>query len=315
MSFDNGYSRTMKLAGLTKSAAPSNYAQDFLAGLDPFGAWTNEYGLRAERADLSEGEHALKRGIGTAGGVVGGSLLVPSAIYGVENAMKGFAGARGGMGRRLGEALSAGVKGFKQPVKSVIEGRKARKGLSRVADGGEGLSNREQQALLYLGETKGITPQQVASGLDRVTPTARREVAQRAQAAAANPGKIVEEATGSQTARRAAERAAASGPGQQAAGRAGDVAGQETEQALGSLREVVEKADPEQIRRISATPKGRQLAQEVMPFLNRQYNSGLTQLGLGGAVGAGGAFYQYGAGRQTERDTTPWARLKNKFTE
>lgn len=306
----------MKTAGLNiKTAAPSNYAQDFLAGLDPFGAWTNEYGLEAERAGLSEGEHALKRGIGTTGGVVGGAALVPSAIMGVTEGAKGFAGAKGGIGARLAAGAAGGLKGIKQPIKSVSSALTGRKGLRRVAEGGAGLTNKEQKSLLYLGENAGVTPQVVADKLQALTPTAKRQATQTAQKAVENPADVVARTTGHKELGDAAQRAAQTRQGQDVAQRVGDEAGRATAKELGSLGDAFRNADPEQIRRVSTTADGRTLAREIEPALTSQLRGGVAQLGLGGAIGGGGAYYQYGAGRETERQTTPWARAKRMFTE
>ena len=249
-----------------KTAAPSSYFQDFMAGMDPFGAWTNQYGMEAQRAGLSEGEHALKRGIGTAGGVLGGAALVPSAIFGATEAAKGFAGGGGSLRQRLGRAAAEGAKGFVRPIKSVLEGRKASRGLKRVAEGGAGLTGREQQAIRYLGEGVGLTPEM----LQRVQRTGR-EVAQ----------------SGSATA------------GQRAAGAAASA-------GAGAARRV----SPQQVTRFSETSAGREAARQFQPVVQDQLSSGKAQLGLGGLIGGGGAYYQYGSGRETERQTTPMARAR-----
>lgn len=134
----------------------SNLAQDFIGGVDPFGMVTGQYGANAERAGVSEKEHAAKLTASTAGGLIGGATVVPSAIYGLLEGGKGLAAGKGVKGR-LAEGGAGFVRGFKHPLQSVAKGFKAKSTLSDVAErGGRHLSKSEFDNLSDLGRMAPI---------------------------------------------------------------------------------------------------------------------------------------------------------------
>lgn len=215
---------------LTKLAAVSSLTQDALGGVDPFGNWTSQYGQKAQQAGISEGQHKKKQLMGAAGGMVGGAVVVPSAISGLIGAAQGAARGKG-IGGRLAGAGRGLVSGAKEPMQLVHHGRKATKLLGRTA--------------------KGTTA---------IKPTASQKkslefVKQRATVGnAGSPGGVAPE--------KAMEAAKAYGKG-------------------------------------SITPEAARAAHAPA---RTAYVQGVSQLGLGGAIGSGGAYVQYAKGRSAEKD-------------
>jgi hypothetical protein len=129
-----------------QAAAPtSSLAQDFAGGLDPFGTFTSQYGQKAQAAGLSEAEHAKKRGISTAGGVIGGGILLPGAISGVIGGAKGLSGG-GSISQRLARAGAGAREGFVAPFKGLATAARAQKALG-VAEKGQRLNASQVQAV------------------------------------------------------------------------------------------------------------------------------------------------------------------------
>lgn len=147
MSYQHGYTTTLRAAGITKVAYNNSYLKDFAAGVDPFGLYTNALGRDAEAARLSDEEHRIKRTLGTAGGFVGGAAILPSAISGLSGGLQGMSNARGGLGARLASGAAGAMDGAKKPFRAVIDGRRAIKGLSRVSEGGGEFTPQELKSL------------------------------------------------------------------------------------------------------------------------------------------------------------------------
>lgn len=226
---------------LLKIAEPSSYLQDFAAGIDPFGAWTSDYGAAAEKAKLTESEHQNKRLLGTAGGVVGGALLVPSSIGGIVGAGKGFATGKGGLRGRLAEAGKGFMEGVAKPIKAPVEAIRARRAIAESARTGQ-LSAEQAHRISALGK---YTPLSEVTKVKSMTPAGGMKSVDTLpsmllQAKAGRPVQLGE-------------------------------SGKNIMQAL---------------HRESAAPVGQ----------------ALTGMGLGGAVGATGAYVQYGKGRQSRQD-------------
>jgi hypothetical protein len=331
--WNDGYGRSLAAAGLTKTAEPSNLAQDFLGGMDPFGIWSMPYGQEAERAGLSPAHHALKRGVGTVGGVIGGSLLVPSGIFGAVEAAKGFGEGRS-IKSRLARALAGGVEGFKRPVKSVLEGTKARDALRRISKGGEGIRPEELESLRYLGGgSLGNTDEvrRLFTGAHRGALTEGEQPGLRVlkdyatsmdsadfpetvgHLRKANPEvdkylQQYEDMMGGQFAPEdidAYRKMFAEGEFDDYFKSKGDLSPLQTE--------VKRWSDPARIKRFSETATGRAAAEAARPRVTELLGGGKAQMGLGGAIGGGGAYYQYGAGRKTERESSPMGRLKRRL--
>jgi len=163
----------VKTSAFWKSEKPTNLGQDFAAGLGPFGVWTSEYGARNQRAGISEGEHNLKQGVGIAGGLAGGGLLVPSMVTGLIEGFKG--GAKGGW-RGLGRGF---LEGAAMPFRGVYHGRRATKLLDEAARAPKGYSRKltrpEKDSLEFItGQTPVSTVMETGGNLG--TPSASRKV-------------------------------------------------------------------------------------------------------------------------------------------
>lgn len=160
----NFYALGQKHAAEALGVRPQDrsYLKDFAAGVDPTGTYTTEYGMSDVGTDTSTG---ARRGVGVLGGLIGGGLVVPSAISGLMHAPTG----KGVMGK-----VKAFGEGFMHPSKEIVQGIKAKRILHRAPKVGitkeemrflgdkaksqspVGLSSRiwEMQA------NRGLTPQQ-----------------------------------------------------------------------------------------------------------------------------------------------------------
>jgi hypothetical protein len=171
---------TAFLDELQKIAA-SNYAQDFAAGIDPFGAWSSRYGQEAERSGVSEGKHRLKRGLGIAGGALGGSLAVPSAISAIVEA-----GSQASKGRGVKDRLLRGarglVTGFKKPVGALINAGKTTKflGAAAATKGGATAKGKQLKAIRGLLDEApaGAVAEAVGKGKGGLNPEALKNLGQ-----------------------------------------------------------------------------------------------------------------------------------------
>jgi hypothetical protein len=326
-----------------EKTAVSGYGSDFLAGLDPFGVWTARYGREAEHAGLSEREHALKRGLGTAGGLVGGSLLVPSAIFGITGAAKGFGTTQGGLGKRLSGALSGGIEGFKKPVKSVGEGFRSLGAMKRLAREGGTLQPREVEALNYLARQvplgsieESVSPfmkrlEEAGFGRDRLAQMiqrgARPEDFRQFGPEVERYVRMVHSGMSPEDMRASAGHVARAAAGLPNSG--GGLASAAMDAASRGVypehaREVARAAGAEELGEDAARVVGRmrtglgdedikQLAGAAVKPTRSALYSGLAQLGIGGGIGAGGAYMQYGQGRKTERETNIPSRIKRRL--
>jgi hypothetical protein len=88
--------------GMAKIAGDSSYVKDFLAGVDPTGTKTFDYGMKNKK------NHSAHRAIGTAGGLLRGG---------------------GGLKSRLARGGSAFVNGIKEPIEGPI---RAFRGLKKM---------------------------------------------------------------------------------------------------------------------------------------------------------------------------------------
>lgn len=135
--------RAAKPAAAAGALGGAALAKDFLAGIDPFGIWTANYGQAAEEAGISEEAHRLKRTVGTAGGIVGGAVVVPSVILGTIEAGKS------GVLEGAKTVPKAFARGAAEPIRGVYHGTKALSALSRLEAGKE-LTKGDVKALQFL---------------------------------------------------------------------------------------------------------------------------------------------------------------------
>ena len=256
MSYEKGFNEIVKIAGVKKEASNPNvssYGQDFLAGFDPFGLYTTTQARRAEEAGLSDEEHALKRGINTAGGFVGGALFLPSAISSISEGVKGLSGG-GSMRQRMARGAASAVDGFKKPIRELSNATRASRDLRRLSNNNIPLSD---SAARNVQNVAGKAPINSLRG----------------------------------------------------GGGGGGVGGSSPGHGSGYREKL-------RMKRVYDNPANMtaQDARVVQPHVDGAVRSGTTQLGMGGVVGAGGAYLQYGKGRETERETSIEARMKRRFS-
>lgn len=309
----------------TSNMKPSSYTQDFVAGIDPFGAWTNEFGMKAQRAGLPEKVHRRKKAMGTVGGLIGGATVVPSIIYGLVEAGKGFALTPGHIGRRIAGAGKAGWKGAQFPLRAVYSGTKTLKFLERAAKSGKPLVLSAEQAapVRYamnatpLGELRSVTMNEAfQSELARIIKSKSAPVRDRLRSMArAEAERVVKQemhSKGVRGALRHGVRSLLSGnpkryTKEQAAKRTRELTDQAMQRMEKDLTSQAERAAQEQLSRFNHTLEGGalEISPEVASMLREPARKGLynavVQLGLGGLIGGGGAYIQYGKGRQTYR--------------
>lgn len=120
---------TKQLEGLEKTAE-SKVWQDFLAGIDPTGTKTFQFGLH------NVDKHQLHRAAGIAGGFAGGATVVPSAVMGLVGGLKGAATASGGVSARAAGAARGAWRGAKKPLFGTMEAIKAQRILANAAKNG-----------------------------------------------------------------------------------------------------------------------------------------------------------------------------------
>lgn len=131
-------------------AKPSSLAQDFVAGVDPFGVYTSEYGRRAEEAGLSRSEHASKKLMGAAGGALGGAVVVPTAVSGLVSGIQAAANSGGGLKTRAAKGLAGAISGAKKPWQLLGSARTAKKAIEKARAGDVTLTKAELDAVKSL---------------------------------------------------------------------------------------------------------------------------------------------------------------------
>lgn len=105
---------------------PRSHFYDFLAGVDPTGTKTFQYGME----DAGKGQASpVRRVVGTSGGVLGGAAVIPGAVGGLVGGTKGLLMGRGGLRGRLLGAAKGLLSGAKKPYTSLYRGIKARRAL------------------------------------------------------------------------------------------------------------------------------------------------------------------------------------------
>lgn len=124
----------------TAQQGRTNVVQDFAAGFDPFGIWTNQYGRRNEAAGATQGQHNISRAAGVAGGIVGSGLAVPSVISGgiglIKSRGKDWSGFASPF-KRIGQVArgSRSAKALSQMESINLKNKAVRDHFSNVATG------------------------------------------------------------------------------------------------------------------------------------------------------------------------------------
>jgi len=143
----NGISWEAYCVEMEKISKVSSYPQDFLAGADPVGLWTAEYGQEAERAKVSPATHGAKAGLGVLGGILGGAVVLPTLVSGVAGAATGA--TRGQLVSSIARGFLAGAK---KPIQQLVNGKRALNALIDAAASKEAkkLSGQEIKAIQFM---------------------------------------------------------------------------------------------------------------------------------------------------------------------
>lgn len=142
------------LRGYWSKVAGRNVGKDFGAGIDPTGVVTYGYGIAD--APKSKATARKRRLLGTAGGMVGGALIVPSALSGLMGAGKGLIRLRreglAGLGRHT-------LTGLKRPLVEPVRAWLARRSLAQMAAGKTLGSSAKARLLDLVGQgLKDVNP-------------------------------------------------------------------------------------------------------------------------------------------------------------
>lgn len=157
-------------------------ASDFMAGVDPTGTRTFQYGMNDAQAG---GPSGLRRTVGTVGGVVGGALAIPAAVGGTVGAIKGFAMGQGGMKGRLLSAGKEMLSGAVRPYSSLYHGAVARGGLA-AHQAGKAITPRQATSMQRfagqvspVGGASNLSRRQIQAGLHTMNPAQISEMRRR----------------------------------------------------------------------------------------------------------------------------------------
>lgn len=271
-----------KTAGVKIAEDAPGYFSTFIAGADPFGIKIGDLGQRAERANTQGAQSTGLLAAGTAGGALGGAVVVPAGIGGLIGGAKAGISTSGGLGKRLAAAATGGIQGAISPFEGLYHAGVSRSALRKSLKEGYTATPEEWKSLQYVlskAPVSAVTSKMPADQLKALQTLYRegppkpdirvnKDTAKKVVDAVRDRKNIVEEL-------------------QADAGR--------RYQALDKTRREV--ADLIDAGKISPTIGG-QLEEPI----SEAYKSGLTQLALGGGVGGVAAGVQYQKGRETERD-------------
>lgn len=98
-------------------------AREFAAGVDPFGIWSTGLGMKNEAQGRS---HGVGTAASVVGGLLGGGVLLPSAITGTTDGVSALS-----RGRSLGEAARAAQVGVVSPWRRIAKARRVQDAFSR----------------------------------------------------------------------------------------------------------------------------------------------------------------------------------------
>ena len=138
-----GQKHAEQALGVQPRPQDRSYLKDFMAGVDPTGTYTTEYGMADVGTDTN---NTARQMTGVAGGVLGGGLVIPSAISGIMNMGKGT-GLKG-KARAFGQ-------GFIDPVRQISHGFKAKKILKNAPEAGIS----QPDAHFLRGKIMDVTPE------------------------------------------------------------------------------------------------------------------------------------------------------------
>jgi hypothetical protein len=128
--------------------------KDFAAGIDPIGMLTYRYGATDARHKIERARRRKALAVGTAGGLIGGGLIVPAATVGAIRGGQAALKGKGGIGSRIARGGAAALKGMGEPFRQIVDANRGNRALKRMIRTGKGLSGPEQRSVSRL--VKGV---------------------------------------------------------------------------------------------------------------------------------------------------------------
>lgn len=140
---------------------PTGYLTDFAGGVDPFGTLTFKAARRNQEAGVKD--HGIRRAISTAGGFIGGSLVVTPMLLGATAALMNR-GAGGG-------ALNRFAKGAVAPFSKLFHTQRVLHGAQAAQQGktvGQGVFNSAKKLFndIYPDAGKHLSADQLGKGFN-----------------------------------------------------------------------------------------------------------------------------------------------------
>ena len=139
--------------GFVKQAERS-LSRDFAAGVDPIGMLTYRYGANDARHKIERSQRRKALAVGTAGGLIGGGLIVPAATMGAVRGGQAVLKGKGGVGTRIARGGAAALKGMGEPFRQIVDANRGNRALKRMVRSGRALSPSEQSSVSRL--VKGV---------------------------------------------------------------------------------------------------------------------------------------------------------------
>jgi len=158
---------------------PRSHFYDFLAGIDPTGTKTFQYGMEDIEHGKPSGARGASRAIGTVGGILGGAAVIPGAVGGVIGGTKGLLMGRGGWRGRLLGAARGLLSGAKKPYTSLYRGGQAKRALGAHQAGKKLTKQQAEHIRKFVKEqlpesvarAGNIHPSAIQQGLNRLSPS------------------------------------------------------------------------------------------------------------------------------------------------
>ena len=267
-----------------KTALPRPLApiKDFVGGLDPTGTFTTGWAQETERRQREAGtssptaRHLMGAGLAGTGGLIGGGLLLPSAITGVVQGMKAGLTTPGSAGKRLGAAGRAFATGAKTPLRQIRQGRALDSWASGVAARGGTAALPSRLVPALEAAAAKIPAGEALKGHHRVLDFLRSP-----------KGKSTAALDTSDVARL------------NMLANKSDLSLDELMESRDLLRHL---STPEAHKLVSRVKLGPAEARHLQAIVRPGLTAGIGGLGLGAAVGGGGALAQYKKGVSIEDD-------------
>lgn len=136
--------------------------KDFGAGIDPIGMLTYRYGATDARHKIKRRQRTKALVVGTAGGLIGGGLLIPAATVGMIRGGQGVLKGKGSLKSRIARGGVAALKGMGEPFRQIVDANRGNRALKRMIRTGKGLSGSEQRSISRLVKGVNVSELEVA---------------------------------------------------------------------------------------------------------------------------------------------------------